>query len=51
MPWKECSVAAERVKFVAPMLEAEMMAALCGEFDISRKTGCEIMELLVRRQS
>jgi putative transposase len=34
----------ERVKFVARLLEGEKMAALCREFDISRKTGYKILE-------
>lgn len=38
MPWRECNVMDERVKFVARLLEGEKMAALCREFDISRKT-------------
>jgi putative transposase len=44
MPWKECNVMDERVKFVARLLEGEKMAALCREFDISRKTGYKILE-------
>lgn len=42
MPWKECSVMDERVKFVARLLDGEKMAVLCREFDISRKTGYKI---------
>lgn len=44
MPWKECNVMDERVKFVARLLEGEKMAVLCREFDISRKTGYKILE-------
>jgi putative transposase len=44
MPWRECNVVDERVKFVARSLEGEKMAALCREFDISRKTGYKILE-------
>jgi putative transposase len=44
MPWRECNVMDERVKFVARLLEGEKMAALCREFDISRKTGYKILE-------
>jgi hypothetical protein len=36
MPWKECSVMDERVKFVARRLAGEAMADLCREFGISR---------------
>ncbi len=32
----------ERLRFVARLLEGEKMAALCREFDISRKTGYKI---------
>src|SRR5258708_30849379 len=44
MPWKECSVMDERVRFVARLLEGEKMAALCREFVISRKTGYKIFD-------
>ena len=44
MPWKECHVMDERVRFVARRLEGESMAALCIEFGISRKTGYKIFE-------
>ena len=44
MPWKECSVMDERVRFVARLLEGEEMAALCREFAISRKTGYKIFD-------
>src|SRR6202048_3510792 len=39
MPWQECQKMDERLRFVAPLLEGEKMAALCREFDISRQTG------------
>ena len=39
MPWKECHVMDERVRFVARLLDGEKMAALCDEFGIARKTG------------
>jgi putative transposase len=44
MPWKECNVMDERVKFVARLLEGEKMAALCREFGISRKTAYKIID-------
>jgi putative transposase len=34
----------ERLRFVARLLEGEKMAALCREFDISRKTGYKMLE-------
>ena len=42
MPWKECCKVDERLRFVARLLAGEKMAALCREFDISRKTGYKI---------
>ena len=30
MPWKECHVTDERLRFVARLLEGEKMAALCA---------------------
>jgi putative transposase len=44
MPWKECHVMDERLRFVARLLEGEKMAPLCAEFGISRKTGYKIYE-------
>ena len=42
MPWKECHVVDERLRFVARLLDGESMSALCNEFGISRKTGYKI---------
>lgn len=42
MPWKECRVMDERMKFVARILDGEKMTELCREFGISRKTGYKI---------
>ncbi len=42
MPWKECSVMDERLRFVAKLLEGESMSEVCREFGISRKTGYKI---------
>jgi transposase-like protein len=36
----------ERLRFVARLLDGEKMAALCREFDVSRKTGYKIFQLL-----
>jgi len=44
MPWKECHIMDERLRFVARLLEGEKMAPLCGEFGISRKTGYKIFD-------
>ena len=44
MPWKECHVMDERLRFVARLLDGETMAALCEEFGISRKTGYKIYQ-------
>jgi transposase len=43
MPWKECNIMDERMRFVSRLLEGETMSALCREFNISRKTGYKIM--------
>jgi putative transposase len=44
MPWKECHVMDERLRFVARRLEGESMSSLCQEFGISRKTGYKICQ-------
>ena len=44
MPWKECSVMDERLRFVARLLEGEGMSEVCREFGISRKTGYKIFD-------
>ena len=42
MPWKECSVMDERLRFVARLLDGDSMSEVCREFGISRKTGYKI---------
>jgi transposase len=42
MPWKECSVMDEKIKFIARLLDGESMTSLCEEYGISRKTGYRI---------
>jgi putative transposase len=42
MPWKECQIVEERLRFIARLLEGDKMAGLCREFGISRKTGYKI---------
>src|SRR5436305_495988 len=44
MPWRECHVMDERLRFVVRLLEGEKMAPLCVEFGISRKTGYKIYD-------
>ncbi len=44
MPWKECHVMAERLRFVVRLLEGENMAPLCAAVEISRKSGYKIFE-------
>jgi transposase len=34
----------ERLRFVARLLDGEKMAALCREYDVSRKTGYKIFQ-------
>jgi transposase InsO family protein len=42
MPWRQCSVTQERLRFVARLLEGEGMSEVCRDFGISRKTGYKI---------
>jgi hypothetical protein len=42
MPWMECSVTDERVRFVGRLLDGEAMSDVCRSFGISRKTGYKI---------
>ncbi len=42
MPWKECQIVEERLRFIARLLDGEKMAPLCREFGISRVTGYKI---------
>jgi hypothetical protein len=44
MPWEECSVMDERLRFVSRLLEGETMTDVCCEFGISRKTGYKIYQ-------
>ena len=44
MPWKECHVVDERVRFVRRLLDGESMTGVCEEFGISRKTGYKIFQ-------
>ena len=44
MPWKDCSVMDERLRFVGRLLDGEAMTDVCREFGISRKTGYKIFD-------
>ena len=44
MPWKECSVMDERLRFVARLLDGEAMSEVCRDVGISRKTGYKIFD-------
>ena len=44
MPWRECSVTEERLRFVARLLDGEGMSEVCRDFGISRKTGYKIFK-------
>ena len=44
MPWKECRIVEERLRFIARLLDGEKMAGLCREFGISRKTGYKVYD-------
>ena len=48
MPWKECSVVDERLRFVAQLLDGEAMSEVCRAFGISRKTGYKISSSAIR---
>lgn len=39
MPWMECNLMDQKLKFIARLLEGEKMAPLCREFGITRPTG------------
>ena len=38
MPWMECKIMDQKLKFIARLLEGEQMAPLCREFGITRPT-------------
>lgn len=44
MPWKECSVMDERLRFVARLLEGEPMTDVCREFGISQKSRYKLFQ-------
>ncbi|MHA1158156.1 MAG: IS481 family transposase [Alphaproteobacteria bacterium] len=44
MPWRECSVMEERLRFVALVLDGESMSDVCRAFGISRKTGYKLFK-------
>jgi hypothetical protein len=44
MPWQECNLIDERLKFIAGLLDGEKMAVLCRRFGVSRKTGYKILD-------
>ena len=49
MPWKECNVVEEGLRFIARHLDGEKMAGLCREFGIARKTGYKVSNSLDSR--
>jgi putative transposase len=44
MPWKACKPMDERLKFIARLLDGEKMAAVCRDFNVSRKTGYKVLK-------
>lgn len=48
MPWKECSVMNERMKFILRLQNGERMSDLCHEFGISRPTGYKFLKRFER---
>ena len=51
MPWKECHVVDERLRFICPLLDGEKSAALCSEFGICRKTSWQDLRPIQRPRS
>ena len=51
MPWKECQIVDERLRFIARLLDGEKMAGLCREFGIFRKTGYKIACNILNRMT
>jgi hypothetical protein len=49
MPWKECNIVEERLRFIARLLDGEKMAGLCREFGIARKTGDFVYRLFDKK--
>jgi putative transposase len=44
MAWKACKPMDERLKFIARLLDGEKMAAVCRDFNVSRKTGYKVLK-------
>ncbi len=44
MPWQECNLMDEPLKFIAGLLYGEKMSVLCRRFGISGKTGYKILD-------
>jgi putative transposase len=44
MPWKECHIVDERLRFIARLVDGEKMSVVCEDFGISRKTGYKIFD-------
>ena len=44
MPWKECTVMEELLRFVARLLEGEPLTEICRAFGISPKTGYKLFQ-------
>ena len=42
MPWKECHIVDERLRFVARVLDGEPLAQVCEAFGISRDTATDL---------
>ena len=50
MPWKECHVVEERLRFIARLLDGEKMAGLCREFGLSTMR-CRLVPGWARRSA
>lgn len=44
MPWTECNLMDERLKFIIRLLDGDKMPVLCRAFGISGKTGYKILK-------
>jgi hypothetical protein len=48
MPWKECPMVDERLRFAARLLDGEEMTTVCAAFGISRKTAAQMARLRIQ---
>ena len=51
MPWNECNVVEDRLRFIARLLDGEKMAGLCREFGRQFKSGYQSLVAFDVRES